>query len=59
MANVLWQLETLKLQITPLKDDIKDHEDDKILGYLPQLLEKMLGLKSLHLILVNSKRMLL
>ena len=58
MANALWQLETLKLQITPRKDDIINHEDDKILGYLPQLLEKMLGLKSLHLVLVNSERRL-
>ena len=58
MANTLWQLETLKLQITPRKDDDMNHGNDKVLGYLPQLLEKMLGLKSLHLILVNSERRL-
>ena len=56
MANALWQLETLKLQITPRKNDIVDHGNDKTLGYLPQLLERMLGLKRLHLILVSSER---
>ena len=58
MANALRQLETLKLQITPRKDDDMNHGNDKVLGYLPQLLEKMLGLKRLHLILVNSERRL-
>ena len=58
VANALWQLEILKLQITPRKDDNMNHANDKVLGYLPQLLEKMLGLKSLHLILVNSERRL-
>ena len=59
MANALWQLETLKLQITPRKDDDMDHGNDKVLGYLPHLLEKMLVLKRLHLILVNLERSLL
>ena len=58
MANALWQLETLKLQITPRNDDTMDHGNDKVLGYLPQLFGTMLGLKRLHLILVTSERRL-
>lgn len=55
MATALWQLGSLKLQITP-RSDIVDHENAETLDFLPQLLEKMIGLKSLDLVLITAER---
>ncbi|KAF6219705.1 hypothetical protein HO133_003530 [Letharia lupina] len=55
MATALWQLGSLKLQITP-RSDIVDHENAEALDFLPQLLEKMIGLKSLDLVLITAER---
>ncbi|CAF9936139.1 MAG: hypothetical protein ALECFALPRED_006711 [Alectoria fallacina] len=56
MAIALCHLESLKLQITPHRYELLDHEDAKALGFLPQLLEQMTGLNSLSLILLTAER---
>lgn len=55
MATTLWQLGSLKLQITP-RSDILGHENAEALDFLPQFLEKMIGLKSLDLVLITAER---
>ena len=56
MAVALWQLESLKLQITPRIADIVNHENAETLGFLPYLLEKMTGLRELDLKLLTAER---
>lgn len=56
MTIALCQLESLKLQITPRRYDLVDQENTKALGFLPQLLEQMTGLKRLDLVLITAER---
>lgn len=56
MAIALCKLESLNLQITPSRFDPVDQENTKALGFLPQLLEQMTGLKKLHLVLLTAER---
>lgn len=56
MAIAFFQLESLTLQITPHPYDLLDHGNAKALGFLPQLLEQMTGLKSLSLMLLTAER---
>ncbi|KAI4162427.1 MAG: hypothetical protein LQ342_003993 [Letrouitia transgressa] len=52
MASSLWKLESLTLQITPLEAErAQDPQNPNALGFLPQLLTRMVRLK--HLVLSN------
>ncbi|KAL9033281.1 MAG: hypothetical protein Q9214_007589 [Letrouitia sp. 1 TL-2023] len=50
MASSLWKLESLTLEITPLEADrARDQQNSKALGFLPQLLSRMVRLNRLFL----------
>ena len=52
MAAAFSQLQSLNLMITPRKHDI---ENSKALGFLPQLLEQLTGLRDLSLRLITDR----
>ena len=56
MAIAFCQLQSLTLQITPQLWNMVPHGDAKALGFLPQLLEQITGLKRLDLKLLTAER---
>ena len=55
ISNALCQLQRLELEITPRADDLIDHHNVNILGYLPQMLDGLHGLRELYLDLRTEK----
>ncbi len=56
MSTALCRLELLELQITPCESQLTNEGSANGLGFLPQLLEQMTGLKRLRLTLETAER---